>query len=642
MKKLVFGCFCFMLCVGMASAQVGMFDQEADWTLEGDDNLKAEGSASFSDGVYTLQGNGNDIWGTADEGFYLYTEKEGSWTMTAKATWVNNGGGSEWSKLGLMIREDADAPESKNYMVRHRGNNLSPDRTGAQWRLSTGGSSSSSRFQDADDNDFGDPNLEGIWIRIARNAFTDTCFAWVSLDGEDWFLGNSTVIDMPDTAAWGLTITNHENNEELAEATFSEVTFAEGAPTGVLRDMPDGTITGGQPINVKINIANANTEAEMVEIVENVPEGWTISNVSHGGTVDGNTITWSVEAPPSELTTLSYDATSAGGALLIWNGTINGNPLGGDDTVTFLRARTPAQTGWNPPEGGWDYVFDPDVGSSPDLELEGWKHDNSSDAYIYQPTIPAGPNEGIVWENPGLIDDEMGGLTLLIYDPGDPRNMEQYGNISDPSNRKITISYDLGETNAAVAAFRVRSTPDLVDQFGVEIPFGYEDEDEYPILGLAVNQDMRDLTNWEALTASGLFFSNQLPNSLNFPSFSGNTEAGIPSQFDDNWDNTAWHEYWITWNINEGEKATALYVDGELQPKFEFPVDPSDPAEQAGAFFNRYRDTENDITAGNTVFRITFRQTPIAGNLQFDYIALKAGTDEAPSEFVSVKSWELY
>ncbi len=641
MKKIVFGCLCFMLCAGMASAQVGIFDQQADWTLEGEDNLKVEGSATSEDGVYTLQGNGDDIWNEADEGFYLYTEKEGSWTLTAKATWVANGGGSEWSKLGLMVREDGEALGSKNFMVRHRGNNMSPDQTGAQWRLSTDGSSGSQQFLDDEGNSIGDQELDGIWLRLARNAMTDTFYAWYSEDGSDWNLGITQNVEMDDLVSWGLTITNHEDNEELAEAIFENVTLEEGAPTGVLRELPDGTVVGGDTITVNINIANASPDPESVSITEVVPDGWSISNVSHDGSVDGNTITWELEAT-SGMTSLSYEATSAGESQIIWNGTVNGSEIGGDDAVTFLRARTPAVTDWNPPTGGWDYIFDPDIGSTPDLELEGWKHDNNSDAYIYQPTIPEGPNEGEVWRNPGLIDDEMGGETLLIYDPGDPRNMDEYGNMPDPSNRKVTINYNLGETNTAVAAFRVRSTPEFVDQFGVEIPFGYEDEDEYPLLGLAINENMTDLSNWEALSASGLFFSNQLPNSLNFPSFSGNTDAGIEAQFDDDWDNTEWHEYWITWNFNEGEKATALYVDGELQPKFSFPIMPDDSAEQAGAFFNRYRDTENDITTGNTVFRITFRQTPVAGNLQFDYIALKAGTDEPPTEFTPVKSWELY
>lgn len=111
---------------------------------------------------------------------------------------------------------------------------------------------------------------------------------------------------------------------------------------------------------------------------------------------------------------------------------------------------------------------------------------------MYQPVNPARPNAGQVWENTGLIDDEMSGLALLIYDPGDPRNMEAYGNIPDPGLRKVTLNYDLGPVTKAVATFRVRSKP-FVDQFGVEIPFGYSESEGYNLLGLMINRGMRDL-----------------------------------------------------------------------------------------------------------------------------------------------------
>ena len=36
---------------------------------------------------YVILGNGNDIWGTSDEGFFVYTNRSGSWRLSAKVYW---------------------------------------------------------------------------------------------------------------------------------------------------------------------------------------------------------------------------------------------------------------------------------------------------------------------------------------------------------------------------------------------------------------------------------------------------------------------------------------------------------------------------------------------------------------------------
>jgi len=113
----------------------GIFDKTADWDLN--DGSKVAGSATFSGGVYTVKGNGNDIWGNADEGFFLYTEKSGSWSLSGKVEWIAPGG-NEWAKIGVMIREKADLPESRHYWTQTRG---SADISGPQWRPVEGAAS---------------------------------------------------------------------------------------------------------------------------------------------------------------------------------------------------------------------------------------------------------------------------------------------------------------------------------------------------------------------------------------------------------------------------------------------------------------------------------------------------------------------
>lgn len=86
MVNKVWSCTLIMVSIVMVLpgyAQYGIFDKTADW---GGTNsppqrgtYKVPGSVTFANGVYTLQGNGDDIWDNNDEGFFVYTEKSGSW-----------------------------------------------------------------------------------------------------------------------------------------------------------------------------------------------------------------------------------------------------------------------------------------------------------------------------------------------------------------------------------------------------------------------------------------------------------------------------------------------------------------------------------------------------------------------------------
>lgn len=442
---------------------------------------------------------------------------------------------------------------------------------------------------------------------------------------------------------------------ELYQLTLTDVDPAPDAPGAnepmAIRSTDSPTILLGSSLKVNLQIFNPSQKAQQVAIVESFPEGWSVNTISHQGTVTANQITWDLNLPAG-VTNLTYTLVApqlVQGAPML-TGTIGAASIGGVQTVGVKRAFYPKQTAWQPPVMGWDYIYDPDLGSPEDIALDGWSHDNGSDSYIFQPVIPAGPHAGTVWKNPGFIDDGMGGVALRIDDPGDT-TAEPYSLSGDPRNRKITLNYDLGPVTKAVAAFRVRSVPHK-DQFGTDIPFGYPDADQYNLLGLVINRAHTDLTNWAGLSNSGLFFSPAYPDSLNFPNFGEQVDQYIPGKYDENWDNQVWHEYWITYNITPGEKATALYVDGQLQAKYSFPLQPGDPdyidsadfhdAQAQGAFFNRSREADAGIPEGNLVFRITFRNTGDAGTLDFDYIALASGTNEVPTEFVIVPDWSLY
>ena len=72
------------------------------------------GSHSVVDGVYTIEGNGNDIWNQSDNFHYVYAPLSGDGVLTARVTSIENT--NDWAKAGVMIRETLDGG-SKHAMI---------------------------------------------------------------------------------------------------------------------------------------------------------------------------------------------------------------------------------------------------------------------------------------------------------------------------------------------------------------------------------------------------------------------------------------------------------------------------------------------------------------------------------------------
>lgn len=318
-----------ILTLGISPAfSQGVFEDTADWGTTG--TYKVEGSVNVTgsgdSAVYELEGNGNDIWGNADEGFFVYAEKSGSWSLTSHVTWIEPGG-NDWAKLGPMVRADADAAGSVNYAVVLRG---AMDTISAQWRPTAGSASSSTRHYDADGNEVPASENNDIWIRIIR-VQTDLFVSEWSRDGENWNFGHTLILDMPETAAWGLTITNHDDNEVLAMGDADNVAFEENPGYHpVARRSYSGDINlvenslfvkDGSEFDVNLEVLASSEED--VTVTETLPDGWTATDVSNGGTVDGNTVTWDITAAEGS-TELSYHVTVEG------SGSINGDVDGYD------------------------------------------------------------------------------------------------------------------------------------------------------------------------------------------------------------------------------------------------------------------------------------------------------------------------
>lgn len=157
-------------------------------------NVGSEGSASFTNGTYTLQGSGADIWSTSDSFHFAYQQLDGDCTIVARVTSITNT--NSWAKAGVMIRESLDA-NSKHAMVLLRPGGG----TGFARRTTTGGHSSWTK---------GTATTFPHWVKLVRagNRFT----AYQSANGSTWIQIGSTSITMATSMYVGLAVTSHDNS----------------------------------------------------------------------------------------------------------------------------------------------------------------------------------------------------------------------------------------------------------------------------------------------------------------------------------------------------------------------------------------------------------------------------------------------
>ncbi len=173
------------------------------------------GSTTYSDGVYTVIGSGNDISGTYDQFQFASESHSGDGEIITRIDSVTNT--ADWAMNGLMFRED-DSPGSKYVMI---------SATPAyyiqfQWRDQTdGGIGCAFHDYTFSGADFSGP----VWLKLTRqgNEFS----GYYSDDGVTWTqIGGSQGIGMSNTVQAGLAVAA-ANNEALDTSTFSHLSITQ-------------------------------------------------------------------------------------------------------------------------------------------------------------------------------------------------------------------------------------------------------------------------------------------------------------------------------------------------------------------------------------------------------------------------------
>lgn len=347
MQKKIFAWSVFVLICSLTAGQAlaqGLFEKTADWgTTEYPPqrgSFKVPGSVTFANGTYTLWGNGDDIWDNNDEGFFVYTEKTGSWRLSGRVQWIDPGP-NEWSKIGLMIRENGADPYSRTFYTILRGQDFG-DRTDVAWRDNTGGPSYNTQTFQPDPDFPGssipvEATLEGLWLSVTRIAEANMVIAEYSFDGATWVTAGSRVMELPETVAYGLCITNHDDNDFLAEAIVSDVKLEEAAGTIVMRSFSGPEYFGatslykaGDTFQVTLTLTNTHGVAVESVLTETVPAGWIVSEISDGGSETSGVIMWNLSVPAGN-STVHYKVTVPDDPALnvSFNGNLDGVTTGG-------------------------------------------------------------------------------------------------------------------------------------------------------------------------------------------------------------------------------------------------------------------------------------------------------------------------
>lgn len=193
-------------------------------------SVGASGSASFSNGVFTVAGSGY-INGSSDTMNFAYQTLSGDGTIVARVLGVTGSSGS--GQAGVMIRESLAGGSTLAFMG-GQGLTSSSD-TNFWYRLTTGSGLDSHYYPY-----FGFP----YWIKVVRSG--NTFSGYFSWDGQVWTqIGSTQSISMATNVYIGLAV-SAVSGSALSTAKFDNVSITStSAPAPSLSSIfPDGGSVG--------------------------------------------------------------------------------------------------------------------------------------------------------------------------------------------------------------------------------------------------------------------------------------------------------------------------------------------------------------------------------------------------------------
>jgi regulation of enolase protein 1 (concanavalin A-like superfamily) len=303
----------------LLNATVAWAQLPAPWDNQDVGSVGRAGSATLSSGVFTVNGSGADVWGSADGFHFVYQQLTGDGQIVARLDSVTRADG--WSKAGVMMRDGLGPGEPHAFAL------LSPDREIRLQRRQSPGGSTASIYKST--------GTFPHWVRLVRAG--QTFRAYFSSDGITWTSGGSTTIVMGSTIYVGLAVTSH-NQAALATAKFRNVSVTSTAvnkppvvsltapANGAQFDAPatiqltaSASDAGGSVQQVQFfngsTVIGTDTTSPYTVSVSNVPEGsYTLKAVAldNGGATASSSV--SITVGPGKSDWLDDDIGSVGAA----------------------------------------------------------------------------------------------------------------------------------------------------------------------------------------------------------------------------------------------------------------------------------------------------------------------------------------
>ena len=220
----------------------------------------AAGSASESNGTFTVEGAGDDVWGESDQFHYVYQPLLSvNGEIIAKVNSLENV--DQRSRAGVMIRSGLGESAKYAMMVV-----TSEDGTTFQYRMQN----TTDYFAPVDSI------TAPYWVKLTRN--NDQFIGYKSADGSNWTPLDTIAISMPENVYIGLLVNSHVT-DDLCTAEFTNVQLnGEGGGN-------DDTEAPTAPSNVlSSNITQTRVDLSWNASTDNV--GVTEYNVYKDGTLE--------------------------------------------------------------------------------------------------------------------------------------------------------------------------------------------------------------------------------------------------------------------------------------------------------------------------------------------------------------------
>ncbi|MEW6237475.1 MAG: ATP-binding protein [Candidatus Omnitrophota bacterium] len=170
---------------------------------------------------YVIEGSGDGFKDDSNEGFFIYSEKSGAWSLSAGIIDMNRDSDQDQRQIGLMIREAGDRPNAKFYFASFGSDNkFNMLNVSLLWRDASGfhvlaGSELSLSYYYNNNSA----------LRVSCLREHGLCLAEVSNDGIVWTPIHALSLTFEQPLAYGIALASGSDDPKPIKAAVSRLKF---------------------------------------------------------------------------------------------------------------------------------------------------------------------------------------------------------------------------------------------------------------------------------------------------------------------------------------------------------------------------------------------------------------------------------